>query len=196
MTISRRQSHERVYTIRNASDEARRIVIEHPVTPGAELVEPASADDRTAALYRFSRELGARETLSFTVREETPVSERVTLTHLRPDAFLSFATNHEIPANVRAVLNRAIELRRTADEAAAAQNQLVTQRTWLISEQERTRRNLEAVGIQSPQGQEFLRRLVSLDNDIDNLTARIEAAAQETQRTRREYENFLAAINI
>ena len=196
MTISRRQSHERVYTIRNASDEARRIVIEHPLTRGAELVEPAAADDRTAALYRFNRNLAARETLTFTVREETPISERITLTHLRPDTFLSFATNQEIPANVRAVLNRAIELRRIADEAAAAQNQLVSQRTWLISEQERTRRNLEAVGIQSPQGQEFLGRLVALDNDIAGMTVRIEEAAQETQRTRREYENFLATINI
>ena len=196
MTISRRLSHERVYTIRNASDEARRIVIEHPVTLGAELVYPAAADDRTAALYRFNRNLEPRETLTFTVREETPLSESITLTHLRPDTFLSFATNQEIPANVRAVLNRAIELRRTADQAAANQNHLTTQRTWLISEQERTRRNLEAVGIQSPQGQEFLRRLVSLDNDIDTITTRIEDAALETQRARREYENFLAAIQI
>jgi len=130
------------------------------------------------------------------VREETPISERITLTHLRPDTFLSFAANHEIPANVREVLNRAIELRRIADEAAAAHNQLVSQRTWLISEQERTRRNLEAVGIQSPQGQEFLSRLVAIDNDITAFTARIESAAQETQRARREYENFLATINI
>ena len=196
MIISRRVSHERVYTIRNASDEVRRIVIEHPITSGSELVEPAAADYRTAALYRFNRELGARETLVFTVREETPISERITLTHLRPDTFLSFAANHEIPANVREVLNRAIELRRIADEAAAAHNQLVSQRTWLISEQERTRRNLEAVGIQSPQGQEFLSRLVAIDNDITAFTARIESAAQETQRARREYENFLATINI
>ena len=196
MTISRRQSHERLYTIRNASDEARRIIIEHPITPGAELAEPASADDRTAALYRFNRNLGARETLTFTVREETPVSESITLMHLHPEAFLSFATSHEIPANVREALNRAIELRRIAGEAAAAREQLTAQRTWLISEQDRMRRNLEAVGIQSPQGQEFLSRLVALDNDIDNLSARIEAAAQEAQRTRREYETFLATINI
>ena len=196
MTISRRQSHQKEYIIRNASDDERRIIIEHPITPGAELAEPASADDRTAALYRFNRTLGARETLTFTVREETPVSEQVSLAHLHPNAFLSFAANHEIPANVRTVLNRAIELRRIADEAAAAQIELERQRTWHIAEQDRTRRNLEVVGTQTPQGQEFLRRLVALDNDIDSFNTRIGEAALETQRTRREFENFLATINI
>ena len=196
MTISRRQSHERVYSIRNASDEAKRIIIEHPITAGSTLAEPTSAEERTAALYRFNRNLDARGTLSFTVREETPIFERVTLAQLRPEAFLSFATNQGIPANVRAALNRAIELRRIADEAARAQNELETQLARLVSEQDRTRRNLEAVGSQTPQGQEFLRRLVALDNDIDNLNARINTATQETQRTRREFDNYLATINI
>jgi len=196
MTISRRQSHERVYTIRNASDEERRVIIEHPITPGAELVSPSSADDYTATLYRFNRNLNARESFTFTVREETPIAESVTLAQLHPQALLHFATNDEIPANARAVLTRAIQLRRFADEAAAAQAELERQRTWLISEQDRIRRNLEAVGIQSPQGQEFLSRLVSLDNEISSLNTRVEAAAQETQRARRDFESFLATVSI
>ena len=196
MTISRRQSLEKLYTIRNASDEAKRIIIEHPLTSGAELAEPPDADERTASLYRFNRNLGARETLSFTVREESPVSERVVLTQLRAEAFLSYATNQEIPANVRTALERAIELRRIADEAATAQNELEAQQSRVIAEQDRTRRNLEAVGGQSPQGQEFLRRLVALDNDIDALNARIDAASGETQRTRKEYEDYLTTIRI
>ncbi|MCL2374679.1 MAG: DUF4139 domain-containing protein, partial [Treponema sp.] len=196
MTISRRQVHEREYVIRNATGEGRRIIIEHPITAGAELVSPAVADDHTATLYRLSRNLSKRGTFNFTVREETTISKSVNLATLRPQAFLHFATDSEIPANARAALNRAIELRRIADEAAAAQAELERQRTWHISEQDRIRRNLEAVGIQSPQGQEFLSRLVALDNEIAAFNSRVEAAAQETQRTRREFENFLATVNI
>jgi hypothetical protein len=196
MTISRRQNHERVYSIRNASAEAKRIIIEHPITSGSTLAEPASADERTANLYRFNRNLPARGTLTFNVREETPISETVTLAQLRPETFLSYATNQEIPANVRAVLNRAIELRRIAEGAATAQGQLENQLARLISEQDRIRRNLEAAGNQSPQGQEYLRRLSALDSDIDDINSRINSAIQETQRARREYENYLATINI
>jgi hypothetical protein len=196
MTISRRQRNERTYTIRNASGETKRLIIEHPITSGAELVQPQNADDRTANLYRFNQNLAPRETLTFTVREETPISERITLTTLRPESLLSYSTNQEIPANVRAALARAIELRRIADDSAAKQTELETQRTRLISEQDRIRRNLEAAGNQSPQGQEYLRRLSSLDNDIDNLSAQIDEARQETQRARREFDNYLLQMRI
>jgi hypothetical protein len=196
MTISRRQSYNKAYTIRNASGEAKKIIIEHPITSGSELVEPKSAEDRTATLYRFTRNLPARDTFTFTVKEETPLSERITLAQLRPDTFLSYATNQEIPANVRAVLNRAIELRRIADNAAAAQGQLEILRSRLSTEQDRIRRNLEAAGNQSPQGQEYLRRLAALDDDIDDINRQIDAAIQESLKAKAEYDNYIATISI
>ena len=196
MTISRKQTHERAYTIRNASGEVKKIIIEHPVTSGAELVEPVNADERTAALYRFTRNLPARETFKFNVKEETPVSERITLAQLRPESFLSYATNQEIPANVRTALNRAIELKRIADNAASAQTLLERELSRLVSEQDRIRQNLQAAGNQSPQGQDYLRRLAALDNEIDSLNSRIDAAAKETQNAKANYDNYLATISI
>ena len=196
MVISRRQSYERVYTIRNASEESRKLIIEHPVTSGSELVEPKNPDDRTGNLYRFNQNLPAKGTLSFKVREETPLSERITLAQLRPDSFLSYSTNQEIPASVRAALSRAISLKKTSDNAELAQKDLENQLTRLVSEQDRIRRNLEAAGNQSPQGQDYLRRLASLDSDIDNMNSRIDAAKNEAQRTKREYDNYLANLNI
>jgi len=196
MTITRRQSYEKVYTIKNASGQAKKIIIEHPITSGAELVEPKSADDKTASLYRFNQNLNANDTLTFKVREETPIQERITLANLRADTFLSYSSNQEIPANVRAALTRAIELKRTADNAAAAQGTLETQKTRLISDQDRVRRNLEAAGNQTPQGQEYLKRMAALDDEIDAINKQIEAAAQETQRTKAEYDNYLATLSI
>ena len=196
MSISRKQSYERNYTIRNASGDTKKIIIEHPIISGAELTEPKTSDDRTASLYRFTRSISAKQTLGFKVREEIPVSERITLAQLRPETFLSYSTNQEIPANVRAVLTRAIELKKKADEAVAAQAQLQVQQTRLVTEQDRVRRNLEAAGNQSPQGQEYLRRLASIDKDIDKLNADISNADREIERTKREYENYLASIKI
>ena len=196
MTISRRQSYERTYTIRNASGEAKKLVIEHPITPGAELAEPASADDRTANLYRFTRNLAARDTLSFTVKEDTPLSERIILSNLRPESFLGYSTNQEIPANVRAALSRAIELRRKADDANRSRTDYEAQLSRFVSEQDRIRRNLEAAGNQSPQGQEYLRRLAALDNDIDRTNTQISAAAREAEAARKEYDDYLAGLSL
>jgi outer membrane murein-binding lipoprotein Lpp len=196
MTITRRQVYERVYTIRNASDEQKKLILEHPIMSGAELVEPLAAEDRTASLYRFTRYLAPKETHSFTVREEYPISETITLANLRADTFLSYSTNQEIPANVREALARAIELRVKTDEATTAQRDLESQLTRLIAEQDRIRRNLEAAGNTSPQGQDYLRRLAALDSDIDDLNRQISDAVREVQRARREYEDYLASIRI
>jgi hypothetical protein len=196
MTITRRQTHEKVYTFRNASEESKKLVIQHPITSGAELAEPKTSDDKTDSLYRFDRNLAPKGTFTFTVKEETPISERITLAQLRPETFLSYSTNQEIPENVRSALAREIELKRTADNAASAQAALETQMSRLISDQDRIRRNLEAAGSQTPQGQEYLRRLSALDDEIDNLKKQIEAAAQETQRARAEYDNYLATVKI
>jgi hypothetical protein len=196
MTINRRQSYERTYTLRNASAEKKRIIIEHPVTQGTDLAEPANYDERTPALYRFIRTLDALGELTFTVKEDMPLSERIVLTQMRGDLFLSYASNQEIPANVRAALNRAVELRRLADADAAARQELEDQRNRLTADQDRIRRNLEAAGSQSSQGQEYLKRLASMDADIDALNARIEEAAKKSAASRKEVEDYVASLNI
>ena len=68
--------------------------------------------------------------------------------------------------------------------------------TRLTSDQDRIRRNLEAAGNQTPQGQEYLKRMAALDDEIDDLKKQIEAAAQETQRAKAEYDSYLATVKI
>ncbi|MDR1318054.1 MAG: DUF4139 domain-containing protein, partial [Treponema sp.] len=52
MTISRKQVYIKTYTLKNASGEAKRVLVEHPVTAGTELAEPASPAEKTASAYR------------------------------------------------------------------------------------------------------------------------------------------------
>ncbi|MDR1948377.1 MAG: DUF4139 domain-containing protein [Spirochaetaceae bacterium] len=196
MTISRKIRYEKTYTFRNASGEAKRLILEHPVTPGAALVEPASFTERTAAVYRFAQTLPADRELTVTVREESPLDEGISLSQLRLETFAAYASNQEIPPAVRAALQKAVDLKRKADETKQAENDLEARRTRLMADQDRIRRNLEAAGNQSPQGQEYLKRLVSLDAEIDALASEAETAAQNTRAAQREYENYLAALEL
>jgi hypothetical protein len=196
MTINRRQSYERTYTLRNASAEKKRIIIEHPVSQGTTLTEPADYDERTPDLYRFTRTLDALGEMSFTVKEDKPLSERIVLSQIRGEAFLSYASSQEIPGSVRAALNRAAELRRLADADAAARQELEDQRDRLVSDQDRIRRNLEAAGSESSQGQEYLKRMAAMDAGIDALNTRIEEAAQKSAASRKEAEDYLGSLNI
>ncbi|MDR0760970.1 MAG: DUF4139 domain-containing protein [Treponema sp.] len=196
MTVTRKVLHRRTYTLRNASGDVKRVVVEHPITEGAVLVEPAQAEEKAGALYRFVRELPAREDFTFTVREETPAAEQLRLAQFRPETFAAYIADGEIPENLRAALSRAVELKGKADDAKAALEEIKTRRTRLTADQDRIRRNLEAAGNQTPQGQEYLRRLAALDAEFDALVSQEEEADKAARAAQTAYEDYLNGMEL
>jgi hypothetical protein len=200
MTISRRQAYEKKYRFKNAGPEAKTIVVEHPIIQGAVLAEPENYDEATAAAYRFIRELpaGGQGTgeMELLVREERPLSERITLLSLRPEALVSYSTSQEIPAAVRAGLAKAVELRRNVEDAEKARAEIEARKNAQSSEQDRIRKNLEAVGNEIPQGQEYLRRLASLDAEIDRLNGELDRRGGEVQEAQAAYESYLRGLKL
>jgi hypothetical protein len=196
MTINRRLVTERTYTVRNAAAETKRLIIEHPVTSGAVLTEPKKYLEKTDSLYRFVQSLPGSREITFTVQEETPLSERIVLANLRFETMVSYSTSQEIPAGVRTALARAVELRQKADAAQQAQAELESRRSRLIADQDRVRNNLSAVGTASDLGRDYMKRMTELDRDIENLTKDIDAAAAAVQSTRKDVENYIAGLKL
>jgi hypothetical protein len=196
LTITSKQRFESVYTLRNVSGETKALVVEHPITTGAVLAEPAAFNERTDTLYRFVRELPANREFSLTVREESPRSTQVSLTRLPLESMVVYASNEEFPATVKAALAQAVELKRKAEAAKAGLSELEAQRERLIAEQDRIRRNLEAAGNQTPQGQDYLRRMAAQDNEIDALNGRIETANKTALAAQAEYDTYLNGMSF
>jgi hypothetical protein len=201
MTISRRQGLERTYRFKNTGEEAKTLVIEHPINRGYSLVAPANYDEATASAYRFIRELpaggasgpGEAELL---VREEIPLSERISLLSQRPETLLSYATNQEIPPAVRSSLAEAVELKRRAEAADRIRAETESRKNSRAAEQDRIRRNLEAAGSGTPQGQEYLRRLSGLDEEIDRLNGDLEGQAEAAREAQAAYESYLRNLSF
>ena len=196
MTISRRLVYERNYALKNASAEAKRLIIEHPITGNTTLKEPEKFDERTVNRYRFSRSLPAGGEFTFTVKEEQPLSEQIALAPLRLANLLSYASNQEIPPPVRAALQKAVENQRRVDDATTALQDLENRKSRQSAEQERIRKNLEAAGNQTPQGQDYLKRLMALDGEIDALNTKIAQAESLLEAARKEYNDYLANLEL
>jgi hypothetical protein len=196
MSISRKIIYEKSYTFNNAAGEQKRLILEHPITAGTELAAPAVFDERTDSVYRFSITLPAEGSLTVTVREESPRTERIALAQSRPETFAAYASNQELPATVRAALLRAVDLKKTADTAGETLAEAEEQRNYRISEQDRIRRNLEAAGNQTPQGQEYLKRLVAMDGEIDELSVKVDAARKDAQAAQKAYEEYLEGLSL
>jgi len=195
MTINRSLSFNKAYTFKNSSAVSKRLLVEHQKTPNTELVSP-SADEQTASVYRFSMTLPENRELILSVSEQRPISESITLLSLRHDIFLTYTTNQEIPSRVRDALKRAVDLRQAADAADVAVKDLEAQKMRLSSDQDRIRRNLEVAGNQTQQGQEYLKRLVALDGEIDALAPALDKAYSNAKNAREAWENYLKGLNL
>jgi hypothetical protein len=196
MTITRRISYIWNYQVRNVSRDARTLIIEHPVTGGTTLRAGQNFSERTDSLYRFRMPLPANGELAYTVTEETPAAERIVLSRFSIDNYLSYTSNQEIPRSVRDAFLRAVELKRAVENAQTTLTSLEERRTRLTGEQDRVRRNLEAVGTQTQQGMDYLRRMTEMDRELDSLSSRIETAQTDLRNRQNAYDQYIASLSL
>jgi flagellar biosynthesis chaperone FliJ len=97
---------------------------------------------------------------------------------------------------VRTRLQLAVALKQKADDAARASAAMESRRTFLASEQDRIRRNLEAAGSATQQGQEYLKRMVALDTEIDAQNRQIEEFAKAAEAARKAFEDYLNTLEL
>lgn len=70
---------ENAYTITNAGDDARDVVVEHARRPGAELASDTKPEETTANAYRFKVNVAAHETKELHVKELANLRETVAI---------------------------------------------------------------------------------------------------------------------
>ncbi len=196
MIFSRRTTYTRSYDFRNASATARKILVEHPIASGAELLAPASFEEKTASLYRFLLPLPAGGQAKLEVKERSPSQERIALSSLSSDSFLYYASSSEIPAKVRDALKKAIDLRKKVDDAKKALADLASRKSELSTDQSRIRQNLDAVGRDSSQGKQYLTRLMDSEAEIDATTTRIADARKASQDAQAAYDSYLGNLSL
>ncbi|MDR1506864.1 MAG: hypothetical protein LBI67_07140 [Treponema sp.] len=196
MTISRKLVYERNYTVKNAGSETKRLIVEHPITGGAALAEPKTFLEKTDSVYRFEQSLPGGREIGFTVKEESPTSERIVLSQIRQDSLVSFASNQEIPANVRAALSAAAELQQKTETARQTLADTQSRKTRLQTEQDRIRQNLAAAGNDTDLGRNYLRRMTSLDTEIDGVNEEIDEAEKLVQSARADFDRYIAGLRL
>jgi hypothetical protein len=196
LTVQRKLVWERTYTIRNGSAAAKKLIIEHPKTPETALIQPASFSEQTDRLYRFEADIRANEIFTLDVLEERALFEKIMLGNLQTETLFAYCGNEELPQDVRAVLLEAYRLKQAADNAKKLVSERETLRQFQISEQERIRANLAAVGNQSPEGGAYLKRLTDLDNEIETSASAIQEARHSAELSQKNYDDYIAAIKL
>jgi hypothetical protein len=170
---------ENTYTMSNAADEPRTVVVEHARRGDAELISDTKPEETTATAYRFKVAVDAHQTAELHVKERANLSETVEIgPQIESDSEFLVTVSKYSPA-----LEEKLRPAMDAEAALAAINAKLDENTekqkTLAADETRDRENLTAL-----KGNDAAKRFVDeLNQAEDGLqAARKEQADLEKQR--------------
>ena len=183
LTTRTAAAETRTYTVRNVDQEAKTLIIEHPVRPGYKVLNQKSIET-TATAYRFEVKLGPGATEKFPVTEERIIESSVALTNLTPDVLVTYVQNKNLSPAATTALGQVLDLKRqiAANDGAIARTQ--QQISSIFQDQERLRQNINSlrnVAGQEPQVQSYSRQLATQETQLASL--RDQLAQQQQKKT-------------
>src|SRR5262249_45488755 len=149
---------QRVYEIKNRSEEPRTVVVEHPYRPDFRLKDESKLAEKTANLYRFQVEVAPGKLEKLDVIEEKPIAHEVALTNADDEtiAFLmrGAVASDEVKAALREVVRRKSDLAAAQRELERSERDLKD----LFDDQARIRANLERAPKESEAYKRYLKK--------------------------------------
>jgi len=132
------------YTVTNAADETRAVIVEHRRQPRAELDSDTKPDETTATAYRFRMAVEPHKSVDLHVREHANINERVQLgTRFGNGEFL--ITVGKYSATLAESLKPAIDAQTALADLNSKIDEVTEKQKTLTEDENRYRENLKAL---------------------------------------------------
>ena len=194
LNVSYRQIQTSTYSVKNTDKKERTLIIEHAKKAGFDLATKAALEETTAGKYRFKLKAAGASTAELKVEESRTYGETRKILDMSSESFVSYTTNAEMPEKVKKSFEAIIKEREKVLAAQKALADLQNRQTELVREQERVRKNLEALGTESAEGKEFLAKLLKLENELDASKTKLAAAADKANKAQEDFIRFVRDI--
>jgi len=196
LNLQYKSSKNSMYTIKNAASKERSIVVEHPISSGYKLADEKVLLEKTSNKYRFNINVKANAQGKLEVVEERLFEEILQINTMDNNAMLGIYSNSEIPEKIKKAFKSILDEKAKVDKAQISLNNLQNEQKELNAEQDRVRKNIQAVGSETQQGKMFLDKLLEIENSLDNLKKKIIQAEKEYSGTRSAFLDYVEKINI
>jgi hypothetical protein len=185
------------YTITGAANEPRQVLIEHPVRRGFRLVPPATGSiETTGEHYRVSRELGPGGVAVADVVQERPVHRRHELLELSDDRLRFLYQARDVPAEVREALAEIAAQRAAIGERERTLQRLEGEVATIVEDQDRLRRNLQAVPRDSDLQRRYLAELGTQEDRLAELRRQSEAARAALAEAQEAHRAYVRGLDL
>jgi hypothetical protein len=166
------------YTVTNAGDQTRAVMVEHTRQPRAELDSDVKPDETTATAYRFRMAVEPHKTADLHVREHADISEKIQIGGQTDNGDVLITSGNYSPVLAEA-LKPAIDAQRALADLNSKIDEITEKQKTLADDENRYRENLKALK-DSATAKRFVDELNQAEDAIE--AARKEQADLEKQR--------------
>jgi hypothetical protein len=186
----------KTYKIKNRSEHARTLLVEHPYRPDFTLVTPKKPSEKTRNAYRFEVACAPNKLVELKVEEHLPRQTQVSFSNSSDEAVRLLIRSNASSDTVKAALAEAIGLRGKVSDA----QQMVNREKRLLADierdQTRMRQNLAQVPPTSEAYKKYLKKFDEQEEQIDALRKKITTLEDGRDTVQRQLEGYLTSLNI
>lgn len=196
LNLTRKHVFTQEYLVENKADKDRTVIIEHPFRAGWKLVESPQPMETTETLYRFRDAVVSGKTAKLAVKEENVQGETLALLPADLGQLEFYSRAGEIPAQVRTVLIKAIDLKSAILDTQRQIQERQKESAEITQEQERLRANMKTVTQNSQYYSRLLTKLNDQETRIEKLQGEVDRLKGTYERQRSELETFLLNTTV
>ncbi len=190
-----RLRRENEYRIVNRDNQPRVLLLEQPVQPDWELVEPRDAE-RTANFHRFRLELTPNQTRTLKVIEERTLQTTIALLQADDAALNMYVQDTRLDERLRQALKRILDSRRAIANLDAEIRRQETIIRAITDDQARIRENMKTLERNSELYREYVQKLTQQEREIEQARRTVQRLQEQKDRAQRELSEFIAGLNL
>ena len=188
------QVTESTYTVNNAADEARTVIVEHARQPNAELDSDPKPAETTATAYRFRVVVAPHQSVDLHVGESANLSERVIINPAQDHSGFLIAVSKFSPA-LEEKLRPLIDAETVLNGLNRKISDIEQKEKTLAADEARDRDNLTALKGNAA-SKRFVDELNRTEDDIESARKERAAAEKDRDAARAHLDELIAQISF
>lgn len=196
LNTSYKQRQTKTYTIKNRSEHARTVLVEHPYRADWKLTSTDKPKEKARDVYRFEIKVEPGKSAVEEVSEEHTRFSQFALTNSDDESIRVFLRASAVSGAVKAALQEALTRKAKLAEVRHQIQQENQKLGEIEKDQARMRANMERVPQTSEAYKRYLAKFDSQETEIEKLRERVVKLQEVAEAERKSYENYLLTLSV
>jgi hypothetical protein len=190
-----KQSRTHSYTLRNSGNEAKQVLVEHPIDARWDLLTPEPTE-RARDMYRFAVDVKPKDPANLKIEEEQVIQQTVAITNLNDASMQIYLSAEEVSQDVKQALREVAHRKAELINLQRREKPLQMEIVAISQEQERIRNNMQAIDRNTDLYNRYVKKLAEQEDQIERLREEIRTLEQQIREGKQSLYEYLSTLTL